>query len=92
MTAPAKRKKPLHAPLVNIRSVREAYGLSLEDLAQRISEQSHPTTASTLRGVETANGPVSNKLITAWARALRLNPTDIILPPNGNGNGHEDGT
>ena len=84
MTAPAQRKKPKHPPLVTLRAVREAYGLSRDDLAQRISEQGGVTgNASTIRVVETCNAKPSNELITAWARALRLNPTDVILPPNG---------
>lgn len=87
MTSPAQRKRPKHPPLVTLRALREAYGLSRSDLIQRIAEQGCDTAESTIRGVENAWQPPGNELITAWAKALRLNPADVILPPNGNGNG-----
>lgn len=88
MPAKQQRKYPAHPPRVNIRAVREAYGLSRADLMQRIAEQGCEVSEHTIRGVENSNQFVGNKVITAWARALKLNPADIILPPSGsNGNG-----
>lgn len=90
MTSPAQRRpKPKHPPLVTLRALREAYGLSREDLAQRITEQGGKATASTIRVVENCHEWPGNELITAWARALRLNPTDVILPPARGSNGDE---
>ena len=86
MTAPAKRQKQKHPPLVSIRAIREAYGLSPADLVQRIAEQGHHVSnQSTIRGVENGTYRPGNELMIAWAKALRLNPTDVILPENGNG-------
>lgn len=83
MTSPGQRRpKPKHPPLVTLRALREAYGLSREDLAQRIAEQGYglPSVA-TIGTIENCHEWASNELITAWAKALRLNPTDVILPP-----------
>ncbi len=68
-------------PRVGIRAVREAYGLTIPDLVTRIEE--HGVTVqdtSTIRNVETGNKRPSQRLIRAWALALRLNPTDVALP------------
>lgn len=85
MTSPAQRKKPLHPPLVTLRALREAYGIAPDGLVQRIAEQGCEVSKHTIRGVENGNYAPSAPLITAWAKALRLNPADVILPPNGNG-------
>ena len=86
MATPQQRKYPAHPPRVNIRAVREAYGLTRADLVQRITEQGCKVSEHTIRGVENSNQFVGNAIMTAWARALKLNPADIILPPS-NGNG-----
>lgn len=68
-------------PRVGIRAVREAYGLSITDLMIRIEEQGVVVKDSaTIRNIETGNKVPSNKLLTAWARALKLNPVDVVLP------------
>ena len=90
MTSPARNGKPKVPPRVSIRAVREAYGLSIRDLMDRIAEQGHEVKdASTIRNVETGNQAPSLPLITAWARALKLNPVDVVLP-NRNGADGED--
>ena len=83
MTAQVPRKKPLHPPLVTLRALREAYGISPDGLIQRIAEQGCEVSKSTIRGIENGNHSPSKELIHAWARALRLNPADVILPPDG---------
>ena len=68
-------------PKVGIRAVREAYGLTVAELVMRIEE--HGVTVedtSTIRNVETGNKKPSNRLLNAWARALKLNPVDVIMP------------
>jgi transcriptional regulator with XRE-family HTH domain len=91
MTPPAQRPyKPKHPPLAPLRAVREAYGLSRAALTERITEQGVTVAEATIRTVENGHDRPSNELITAWAKALRLNPADVILPPqNGNGDGRD---
>jgi len=88
MTAPAKRRnraKPASPPRVNIRIVREVQGLSVADLALRINEHGFPlTNDNTIRNVELAHQYGSRPLMVAWAKALGIQPADVILP-NGNG-------
>lgn len=68
-------------PKVGIRAVREAYGLSVDDLVQRIAEHGVIVgNTCTIRNVETGNKKPSIRLLHAWARALRLNPVDVIMP------------
>jgi transcriptional regulator with XRE-family HTH domain len=68
-------------PRVGIRAVREAYGLTIPDLVTRIEE--HGVTVkdtATIRNVETGNKRPSLRLLNAWAKALKLNPTDVAMP------------
>ena len=68
-------------PRVGIRAVREAYGLTIPELVTRIEE--HGVTVvntSTIRNVETGNKRPSIRLLNAWAKALRLNPVDVVMP------------
>ena len=68
-------------PLVSIRAVREAHGLSIADLIVRIGEQGVDVKDSaTIRNVETGNKRPSNRLMHAWAKALQLNPVDVLVP------------
>jgi transcriptional regulator with XRE-family HTH domain len=77
MTA-KKRKAP---PRVTIRAVREAYGLTIPELITRIEEHGVVVgDPATIRNVETGNKRPSQPLLTAWARALKLNPVDVVLP------------
>ena len=68
-------------PQIPIRALREAYGLTIDQLVTRIEE--HGVTVvntSTIRNVETGNKRPSSRLLNAWARALKLNPTDVAMP------------
>jgi transcriptional regulator with XRE-family HTH domain len=67
-------------PRVSIRAVREAYGLSIRDLMQRIAEHGvEVKDPATIRNVETGNKTPGNELLTAWAKALKLNPVDVVV-------------
>ena len=73
--------KPKAPPRVSIRAVREAYGLTVPDLVERIAE--HGVTVqstATIRNVETGNKRPSPRLLRAWAKALKLNPVDVAMP------------
>ena len=68
------------SPLVGIRAVREAYGLTIRELMDRIEEQGVKVVDSaTIRNVEPGYKRPSNRLIVAWAKALKLNPLDVVL-------------
>ena len=69
--------------MVSIRAVREAYGLSTRDLITRIGEQGvEVRDTATIRNIELGHKQPSKRLIVAWARALKLNPVDVILLDN----------
>jgi transcriptional regulator with XRE-family HTH domain len=66
---------------VGIRAVREAYGLTIKDLVTRIAEQGVTVKdTATIRNVETGHKRPSTPLLVAWAKALKLNPVDVVLP------------
>lgn len=68
-------------PLVSIRTLREAHGLTQRELAERITERrGRPTDVSTISNVESGNKPASKQLMAAWAQALGLHPLDVVLP------------
>lgn len=61
--------------------MREAYGLTIRDLITRIEEHGvEVKDTATIRNVETGNKRPSNLLLIAWAKALKLNPVDVVLP------------
>lgn len=64
-------------PQINLRAFREALGLTLDDLAERISEQGVTVTKFALSNVETGKRRASNQLMDAWARALNVRPIHI---------------
>jgi hypothetical protein len=69
-------------PQVRIRDYREALGLSVTQLVERIietgyTEKLHP---DTIRNVELGWKRASKPLMTAWAKALGLSPLDVSQP------------
>lgn len=48
--------------------------LTLKQLAERISEQGVPISEAGLSNVENGNKVASDRLLTAWCRALGLDP------------------
>lgn len=69
-------------PQIRIRSLRESYGWTLEQLADRIAENGYPRrpSADHLSNVECGNKVPSSSLMTAWAKALGINALDVYLP------------
>lgn len=65
-------------PLVPIRGLREAYGLTVSQLCDRIEphlgKRPHE---DTIRNVELGHKRASAPLMTAWAKALGLTPLDV---------------
>jgi transcriptional regulator with XRE-family HTH domain len=68
-------------PLVPIRAVRQAYGLSARELADRILDEEGVRVApDSLLNIELGHKTCSARLLQAWARALRLSPLDVHRP------------
>ncbi|MGH3388630.1 MAG: helix-turn-helix domain-containing protein [Actinomadura sp.] len=63
-------------PMVTLRALREAHGLTLEQLAERIGEQGVTVDKASLSNGELGRRPVSKRLMGAWTRALRLQSVD----------------
>lgn len=72
---------PTSGPQVPIRELRLAHGLSIEQLRDRIEvylgKKPH---GDTLRNIELGRRNASRPLMTAWAKALGLNPLDVRQP------------
>ena len=72
----------VRGPQVRIRDYREALGISVNQLVDRIKETDyegnvHP---DTIRNVELGHKRASKPLMTAWAKALGLKPIDVWQP------------
>lgn len=69
--------KPL-GPMVPIRELRMAHGLSIEQTCERIEvylgKKPH---GDTLRNIELGHRKASQPLLNAWAKALGLIPLDV---------------
>lgn len=63
--------------MVTLRALREAHGLTLDQLAERIAEQGVTVDRASLANVELGKRRASRRLIGAHARALRLESVDI---------------
>lgn len=87
MTTPTPRKKPAHPPRVNIRVVREMQAITTSGLRDRIAENGVDRTEAHIRGVELGHQNLSPELRAAWAKALGIKASDLIVPENGNGHG-----
>lgn len=81
----------LGPPRVSIRAVREAYGLTIQQLIDRIAEQGVDVSdRGTISNIELGRKRPSDRLLIAWAKALKLNPVDVVLPcASTNGNGEQ---
>jgi transcriptional regulator with XRE-family HTH domain len=67
-------------PMVPLRALREAHGLTTPELAIRIAEFGVTVHADSLVNVELGHKAPSRELLTAWARALNVKPLDIRRP------------
>lgn len=65
-------------PLVPIRELRDAHGLSVSQLCDRIEQHlGKRPHEDTIRNVELGHKRASAPLMTAWAKALGLVPIDV---------------
>lgn len=60
-----------------MRTLRDAYGLTLVELAARIAAQGVSVTPAALTNVEAGRRHASVKLAAAWAKALGVHPLDL---------------
>jgi transcriptional regulator with XRE-family HTH domain len=73
--APRERHQP---PAVGIRLLRDAHGLTIPALVERIAQQGVTVTADHISNVELGWKRPSNALLHAWARALGITRLDVI--------------
>lgn len=77
---PVAVRERFEPPKVTLRILREAHGLTLPKLAERILEQGVEVSADHLSNCELGWKRPSNALVHAWARALGILPPDVQLP------------
>lgn len=71
-------------PQIRIRDLREAHGITVNQLAERIietgyTEKVHP---DSLRNIELGHKRGSKLLMVAWAKALGISSLDVWQPPS----------
>ena len=74
----SKVRKPVQPPLYDIRQVRELLGLTLDDLARRITAEGFPITKSGLGNIETGERGPSREFLDAHARALHTLAASVL--------------
>lgn len=67
--------------MLRIRDLRIAHGITIKQLVERIAEQGVSITEAGISNVETGNKRASDRLLTAWAKALGVQPLDIWHGP-----------
>ena len=74
--------KPI-GPQVRIRDLREAHGLSVKQLVERIAVIGEiEVHENTIRNIENGHRRGSVQLMTAWAIALGIRPIDVYQEPH----------
>lgn len=68
-------------PMIRIKDLRLAHGWSQTDLAQRIAEFGVEVTDAGISNVENGNKKASDRLLTAWAKALGVEPLNVWHGP-----------
>lgn len=68
-------------PMIRIRDLRQAHGLTMQQLADRISEQGVSITEAGISNIETGSKKASDRLLTAWAKALGIAPLNVWQGP-----------
>ncbi|OBB22135.1 helix-turn-helix domain-containing protein [Mycolicibacterium elephantis] len=73
----------VRGPQVRIRDYREALGITVNQLVERIKETGYDGSVhpDTIRNVELGHKRASKPLMNAWAKALGLVPLDVWQPP-----------
>lgn len=66
---------------MRIRDLRIAHGWTMAQLADRIHEQGVQITEAGISNVENGNKQASDRLLTAWARALGVDPMNVWHGP-----------
>lgn len=67
--------------MIRIRDLRVAHGLSIRQLAERINEQGVSISEAGISNVENGNKQASERLLTAWAKALGVQPLNVWHGP-----------
>lgn len=67
--------------MVRIKELRIAHGLSQGQLAERIAEYGVEITDAGISNVENGNKKASERLLTAWAKALGVEPLNAWHGP-----------
>ncbi|HWE89235.1 MAG TPA: helix-turn-helix transcriptional regulator [Pseudonocardiaceae bacterium] len=67
--------------MVRIRALRDTYGLTAEQLADRMAELGVPVDRNTLYNLELGAKKPSDRILDAYARALGVNPLDVWQGP-----------
>lgn len=68
-------------PMVRIRDLRTARGWTIAQLVERIEEHGVKITEAGISNVETGNKQASERLLTAWAKALGSEPMNVWHGP-----------
>lgn len=67
--------------MVRIKDIRLAHGLTMAQLAERIREQGAQISEAGVSNVENGNKKASDRLLTAWAKALGIEPLNVWHGP-----------
>ncbi|HWE89879.1 MAG TPA: helix-turn-helix transcriptional regulator [Pseudonocardiaceae bacterium] len=67
--------------MVRLRVLRDAYGLTAEQLAVRMAELGVPVDRNSLYNIESGAKKPSDRVLDAYARALGVNPLDVWQGP-----------
>ena len=79
MTTNGKVRERRNPPMVSIRLLREAHGLSQAGLADRIEPHlGKRPDPDTISNVENGWKRPSPQLMHAWAKALKISPLDVF--------------
>lgn len=64
-------------PQVSLRALREALGLTIEQVAQRIRDQGVKLATDSLNNIELGHRKASTRVLLAYAKALSIEPHHI---------------
>ncbi|HWE91770.1 MAG TPA: helix-turn-helix transcriptional regulator [Pseudonocardiaceae bacterium] len=68
-------------PMVRIGVLRDAYGLTAGQLAERMAELGVRVNRNSLYNIERGKKKASARVLDAYARALNVNPLDVWQGP-----------